>query len=104
MISTHILDTHLGRPASDVYVELRQNNHIIATAYTDKDGRIKYFTDYLAQGHYSLLYHIAPYFEQQQLTTFFPEVCIQFYIQNTQEHYHIPLLMSPYAYSTYRGS
>ncbi|MFI7968947.1 hydroxyisourate hydrolase, partial [Acinetobacter baumannii] len=58
----------------------------------------------LGKGAYQLEFEVAPYFSSQQIKTFFPRVCIQFFIEDTNQHYHIPLLISPFAYSTYRGS
>ena len=104
MISTHILDTHLGKPAPNVTVRLIYQNQLMSEGFTNQDGRISFNVQTLQAGHYKLIYDIAPYFSQHQLSTFFPEVCIQFYLDYLQEHYHIPLLISPYAYSTYRGS
>lgn len=106
MISTHILDTALGRPASGVLVSLYdQNGQRLAQAQTDQDGRIKDFgySDFKAQ-HYSLEFETASYFEKQSCATFFPKAVIHFSIVDPEQHYHIPLLISPYAYSTYRGS
>lgn len=109
MISTHILDTNRGKPAGNVQVKLYQadSHRLIGQGITDIDGRLKNFhvdEQLLIQGAYQLEYDILPYFEMHQQETFFPKVCLQFYINNPNEHYHIPLLISPYAYSTYRGS
>lgn len=107
MISTHILDTNLGKPAAHVEVKLfhAETHELIATATTNPDGRVSDFgiTDF-AKGAYQLEFEIAPYFSSQQIKTFFPHVCIQFFIEDVNQHYHIPLLISPFAYSTYRGS
>ncbi|MBF7681841.1 hydroxyisourate hydrolase [Acinetobacter sp. B5B] len=109
MISTHILDTSCGKPASGVHVKLfdAHTHTLIGQGHTDADGRLKDFVTtkhVLTTGAYQLEYDILPYFQARQQDTFFPKVCLQFYIANLNEHYHIPLLMSPYAYSTYRGS
>ncbi|CAG70181.1 MULTISPECIES: hydroxyisourate hydrolase [Acinetobacter] len=107
MISTHILDTHLGKPATQVDVRLynAKTRDLIGQGVTDQDGRIKNFgREDLEAGAYLLEYDVAPYFSQKQLKTFFPQVLIQFAIENPAEHYHVPLLISPFAYSTYRGS
>ena len=107
MISTHILDTNLGKPAADVEVKLfhAATHELIATATTNQDGRVSDFgiTDF-AKGAYQLEFEIAPYFSAKQVKTFLPRVCIQFFIEDINQHYHIPLLISPFAYSTYRGS
>ncbi|NUF14684.1 hydroxyisourate hydrolase [Acinetobacter lactucae] len=107
MISTHILDTNLGKPAADVEVKLfhAATHELIATATTNQDGRVSDFgIKGLGEGAYQLEFKIAPYFSSQQVKTFFPLVCIQFFIEDASQHYHIPLLISPFAYSTYRGS
>ncbi|MBF7688238.1 hydroxyisourate hydrolase [Acinetobacter rathckeae] len=109
MISTHILDTNRGKPASGVQVKLFDaNTHsLIGQGITDTDGRLKDFNvgeHVFTEGAYQLEYDILPYFKALKQDTFFPKVCLQFYIANVTEHYHVPLLISPYAYSTYRGS
>lgn len=107
MISTHILDTNLGKPAAHVQVTLfhAETHKLIATATTNQDGRVSDFEiKDLVEGAYQLEFEIAPYFSLQQVKTFFPRVCIQFFIEDINQHYHIPLLISPFAYSTYRGS
>ena len=107
MISTHILDTALGRPASGVLVRLYdQDGQLLGQAQTtDQDGRIKDFgySDFKAE-HYSLEFETASYFEKLSCATFFPKAVIHFSIVDPEQHYHIPLLISPFAYSTYRGS
>ena len=95
MISTHILDTNLGKPAAQVEVKLfhAATHELIATVTTNQDGRVSDFeiTD-LSEGAYQLEFEIAPYFASQEV------------IEDINQHYHIPLLISPFAYSTYRGS
>ena len=107
MISTHILDTTLGRPASDVAVSLFYQNQLIAQAKTNADGRIS-ATDFglsaLQQGEYHLEFATQAYFDQLSTSTFFPKAVIYFQIDQLDSHYHIPLLISAFAYSTYRGS
>lgn len=107
MISTHILDTNLGKPAAHVEVKLfhAETHELIATATTNPDGRVSDFgIKEFAEGAYQLEFEIAPYFSSLKVKTFFPRVCIQFLIEDINQHYHIPLLISPFAYSTYRGS
>ncbi|MHA3083282.1 hydroxyisourate hydrolase [Acinetobacter sp. ANC 5383] len=107
MISTHILDTHLGKPAAAVTVKLFEaaSHKLLGQGQTDVDGRLKDFgLTAITAGEYQLEYEILPYFASKQLETFFTKVCIQFYVADPQEHYHVPLLISPFAYSTYRGS
>lgn len=108
MISTHILDTHLGQPARAVQVRLfNQQQQLLAEAYTNTDGRVSAEDFALAdcpEGNYSLEFYTAAYFEQKGLDFFFPKVVIYFQVKHSQQHYHIPLLISPFAYSSYRGS
>lgn len=108
MISTHILDTSLGQPAPNVMVKLFNDaGQLLAEASTNQDGRVTadaFGLNEIIAGGYSLEFAIQPYFEQQQLATFFPKAVIHFSILEPAQHYHIPLLISPFAYSTYRGS
>jgi 5-hydroxyisourate hydrolase len=108
MISTHILDTHLGQPAANVEVQLLdQHGVILATAKTNADGRITqdaFGLKDLQVGHYSLDFAIADYFKALYINTFFPKAVIHFTVEDVNQHYHIPLLMSAFSYSTYRGS
>jgi len=109
-ISTHILDTTLGRPARDVTVRLEQQQEggqwkPVAQGVTNEDGRVKPLLDSVpAVGLYRLTFETAPYFERQKIASFYPEVQIAFRVGSTQEHYHVPLLLNPFGYSTYRGS
>lgn len=106
-ISTHILDTNLGKPAIGVHVRLLHidTQTVLGQSETDADGRIHDFgaADY-PKGMYQLIFEILPYFKQLESETFFPQVCLQFFVDHDNEHYHVPLLISPFAYSTYRGS
>lgn len=106
MISTHILDTGLGKPATNVVVELyNDQGECLAKALTNQDGRVSDFgLTTFTTGNYSLVFYTADYFEVLELDTFFPKAVIHFSIANASQHYHIPLLISPFAYSTYRGS
>ena len=71
----------------------------------NQDGRIANFGETtFAEGHYSLEFFTAEYFENLNIETFFPKAVIHFSIKHSVQHYHIPLLISPFAYSTYRGS
>jgi 5-hydroxyisourate hydrolase len=106
MISTHILDTALGKPAQDVCVKLfSEDGVLLGESKTDQDGRVSDFNiGALAAGSYSIEFAIQPYFAKLNTETFFPKTVIYFSVSNSEQHYHIPLLISPYAYSTYRGS
>ncbi len=108
-ITTHILDTALGQPAAGVAVELYARDgeawFQIATGTTDADGRVKDLgPEKLQSGTYQLRFDTQAYFAGIKTDTFFPEVSLTFAVQASQEHYHVPLLLSPFAYSTYRGS
>jgi hydroxyisourate hydrolase len=108
-ITTHILDTALGRPAAGVPVRLDRLDtewHTLAAARTDSDGRV---ADLLAPGSltpgtYRMYFDTAAYWSDQGSEGFYPYVEIVFSVQSTDEHYHVPLLLNPYGYSTYRGS
>ncbi|NNH86389.1 hydroxyisourate hydrolase [Acinetobacter terrae] len=106
MISTHILDTHLGKPAAHVAIKLfSEDGTLLGEALTNTDGRVTDFglTEFKA-GAYSLEFATSAYFEGLGLETFFPKAVIHFYMKDASQHFHIPLLISPFAYSTYRGS
>ncbi len=110
-ITTHILDTTSGRPASGVSVELAVEEkrvwRVLATGTTNADGRI---TDLLpaetaiVAGNYRFIFHTGAYFQQQGVASFYPAITIVFTIRQPQEHHHVPLLLTPFGYTTYRGS
>lgn len=105
MISTHILDTTKGAPAQDVTVILEQQNAAgwkeIGTDKTNADGRIV-FNCPKEKGVYRLTFKIEEYYKNEE--HFFMNTPILFNIQNTDRKYHVPMLLNPYGYSTYRGS
>ena len=108
-VTTHILDTTLGRPAPGVAVVLEARVGDgwsgIGTGLTDVDGRVKALgPQRLESGAYRLRFDTAAYFAGIDTDTFFPEVVLTFQVDAGQAHYHVPLLLSPFAYSTYRGS
>ena len=107
MISTHILDTSLGNPAQGVRVELSRQIGtewtLVDAQLTNADGRIS-FTCPSVPATYRLNFEIGPYFIRSQLTPFFSQAPVIFQITDTQRKYHVPLLLNPYGYSTYRGS
>ncbi len=111
-VSTHVLDTSLGRPAAGVSVALeseeRQGNwKLLGTGSTNADGRIVQLLPAgakLAEGNYRLTFETAAYFQSRNALAFYPRVTVIFTVRDPAQHYHIPLLLSPYAYSTYRGS
>lgn len=110
-LSTHILDTTKGLPSSDVSVKLFKligGTVWIASSFngkTDKDGRIKDFpmVDDETNGVYKLTFETAPYFQKLGTETLYPFIEISFEI-TSESHYHVPLLLNPFGYSTYRGS
>ena len=107
MISTHILDTHKGEPARDVKVLLQKQDGSswdeLGNDTTNTDGRIV-FDIPKEKGIYRLVFQVESYFENDNQEHFFPEVPVIFNIQNTERKYHVPLLLNPYGFSTYRGS
>jgi 5-hydroxyisourate hydrolase len=104
-ISTHVLDAVSGKPAAGVSVTLLDAGHATLTsAHTDADGRIAALGAELSLGVYRLTFDTATYFAAQGVSAFYPEVTITFEITDAAAKYHVPLLLSPYAYSTYRGS
>lgn len=111
-ISTHILDTARGKPASSVQVVLESRNdddtwNHLAEAWTAEDGRVKPFflvESHLDAGVYRLIFDIEGYASENDFECFYPQVTVVFEVTDSTQHYHIPLLLSPYGYSTYRGS
>ncbi|WP_396918296.1 hydroxyisourate hydrolase [Mycolicibacterium sp.] len=106
-ITTHVLDATAGRPASGIAVTLSAvaTGEQIATGVTDADGRIADLgPDRLESGHYRVDFSTGDYFAARGQDTFYPQVSITFNVSADQAHYHVPLLLSPFAYSTYRGS
>ncbi|MDF3014150.1 MAG: hydroxyisourate hydrolase [Cellvibrio sp.] len=107
-ITTHILQLETGKPAGGVVVSLYSaTGHIaLASATTDADGRIMLWdNDFaLTVGQYRLQFAVGSWYAQQKLPSFYPEINISFQVSNEQEHYHVPLLLNAYGYSTYRGS
>ena len=107
-ISTHVLDTSIGAPAAGITVHLEGvNDAVIASADTDTDGRVAVFAntaDRLTAGKYRLCFDVAPYFARMSVKSFYNEICIAFEVGDGPQHYHVPLLLSPFGYSTYRGS
>lgn len=104
-LSTHVLDATSGGPAAGVRVTLSDaDGAVLTTSITDDDGRVTSVYDGELAGIYRLRFDTAAYFESQNVTGFYPEVVIAFEIGDPAAKYHVPLLLSPYAYSTYRGS
>ena len=106
-LSTHVLDTALGQPAQGIRVTLERSGDVIGSGITDADGRVRDLhrkDSPLSEGSYRLTFHVADYFAKSGRDAFFPEVVVSFRIAAATEHYHVPLLLSPFGYSTYRGS
>jgi 5-hydroxyisourate hydrolase len=108
-VSTHVLDTVRGEPASGIVVRLeRADGGELGRAVTDADGRISDFgISALTAGTYRLVFETGPYLSAQVGTAsepFFPEVVVTFAADGQRPKYHVPLLLSPFSYSTYRGS
>ena len=108
-ISTHILDTTLGRPAANVEVVLERRDPAglwqhLASARTNADGRVPTLLDTPTLGTYRLVFAVEAYLRAQHGSTFYPEVPVHFVVENAAAHYHVPLLLNPFGYSTYRGS
>ena len=112
LITTHVLDTSRGRPASGVAVSLELETaddtwKQIGKGTTDADGRAR---DLLPDGFalhggvYRLTFATGPYFAAQEIEAFYREVVILFTVSDPAQHYHVPLLLNPFGYSTYRGS
>src|ERR1700730_1836251 len=98
-ISTPILDTAAGRPASGVAVSLFLGDRQIGSGITDKDGRCANLLSEVTAGTYRIVFEIASYFADG----FYPEVSVAFVVRDPAAHYHVPLLISPFGYTTYRG-
>ncbi len=111
-ITTHVLDISRGKPAEGIAVILlkQQDDNSwaqLAQGTTNADGRVLSLLKddaTLAMGSYQLRFATGPYFNQHGVRGFYPEVQVIFQIDNPKEHFHVPLLLSPYGYSTYRGS
>lgn len=106
-LSTHVLDTALGTPAVGIPVRLLRGGDALGAGVTDRDGRVRDFgtkADKLAAGSYALVFDVAGYFAAEKRATFYREISIAFEISGSGGHYHVPLLLSPFGYSTYRGS
>ena len=102
-ISTHVLDTALGKPAAGIAVTLASGGSVVRSGTTDNDGR---WLDagQLPVGNYQLTFAVGEYFARAGRESLYGEVVIRFRVAVDTEHYHVPLLLSPFGYSTYRGS
>ena len=110
-ITTHVLDTSRGEPAARVQVVLERRSaggyEELGRGVTDDDGRLRTLLPQGAKverGVHRLTFSTAEYFARQGVEGFYPEVTIAFEIRDPAQHYHVPLLLTPFGYSTYRGS
>ena len=120
-ISTHVLDTSIGKPAASVAVQLQRQSGAtwtdVSKAVTDKDGRVAGFlppaghagpgglpAEASAEAGYRLTFDVGEYFRARGVESFYSKVAIDFVVRDAAAHYHVPLLLSPFGYSTYRGS
>jgi len=115
-ITSHILDTSLGRPAQGVLISLMRQEADdwieLGSATTNADGRVSDLlsnnetlsADALPGGIYKLMFHLNEYYEKCNTDSFYPYAEVAFKITGDGQHYHVPLLLNPFGYSTYRGS
>lgn len=111
-ITTHVLDTSAGRPAAGIQVTLEARDEEnawreVGRGPTDSDGRLRDLLppDFLlSAGAYRLTFDVKSYFDARGVEGFYTEVVVSFVVRDAGAHYHVPLLLSPYGYTTYRGS
>lgn len=111
-ITTHILDTTTGNPGAGIPVILERKTHSagwqpIAEGITDASGRINDLLstkEAFLPGHYRLLIETGPYFLMRNVECFFPQITVNFVVKDATQHFHVPLLLSPFGYTAYRGS
>ena len=105
-VTTHILDLVRGKPAADIVVRLFGPTGHLADGITNTDGRVESWSEplVLQPGKYRLEFDVEPWFSERSEQSFYEDVHISFRVGDTCEHYHVPLLLSPFGYSTYRGS
>ncbi|MDQ3282141.1 MAG: hydroxyisourate hydrolase [Acidobacteriota bacterium] len=100
-ITTHVLDTAKGKPAAGMAITLFRGHDVLFDGETDADGRARVLDpDRVQPGVYRIVFDTGAY----NPAGFFPEAAIVFRIEDVAQHYHVPLLLSPFGYSTYRGS
>ena len=110
-LSVHILDLQSGQPTMGVTVTLEQKQgerwQQLASAVTNAQGRITAMypeNSAMQAGDYRIVFKTGEHYARLQQETFFPEIPVQFHVEKTDQHYHIPLLLSPFGFSTYRGN
>lgn len=111
MITTHILDVSIGKPAAGVRVSLARiedgNRVPVGSGVTDADGRLKNLVPSAPgpnAGVFELTFETGPYFMGRDIKSFHPRITVTVEITDATQHYHVPLLISPFGYTTYRGS
>jgi 5-hydroxyisourate hydrolase len=103
-VSTHVLDSVSGRPAAGIGVRLFAGEALLAEGVTDHDGRCRLTEDATGLGTHRLVFATGQWFAEQDREAFYPEVVLAFVVREPADHHHVPLLLAPFAYSTYRGS
>jgi len=106
-ISTHVLDTSLGKPGEGIRVTLELDGATIGSGVTDGDGRVRDLVPEgtpLGEGVYRLTFFVDEYFATAGRDSFYSDIVVNFRIGAGSAHYHVPLLLNPFGYSTYRGS
>ena len=111
-ITTHVLDQTSGTPAAGVAVVLERKTHTsgwqrMSEELTDADGRVKGLiptSEVFLPGHYRMTFETGSYFLVRGIESFHPQVTVAFTVKNPAQNYHVPLLLSPFGYTTYRGS
>jgi 5-hydroxyisourate hydrolase len=102
-LSTHVLDAASGLPAVGVPVRLERDGAVVVEASTDADGRVREL-GHVSAGTWRIVFDTGAYFSATGQQGFYPEVVVAFTVTEPERHHHVPLLLSPFAYSTYRGS
>lgn len=109
-ITSHVLDTSQGKPGSGIEIVLERAGdnsdwQLVGRGTTNDDGRCPGLTgEEIEAGHYRINFLVDDYFKKQNADAFYPVVRIEFFVSDAQQHYHVPLLLNPFGYSTYRGS
>ena len=103
-VSTHVLDAVLGRPAAGMVVQLFEGDQLLAQGVTDADGRFRLADRDTGAGTHRVVFATGAWFAEQGRETFYPSVTLEFAVLDPAAHHHVPLLLSPFAFSTYRGS
>jgi 5-hydroxyisourate hydrolase len=103
-VSTHVLDSVTGRPAAGIAVRLFADDDLLGEGVTDRDGRCQLTEDATGLGTHRLVFATGPWFAEQGRDAFYPEVVLTFAVLDPADSHHVPLLLAPFGYSTYRGS